>query len=80
MSCVDDGEMLRRRNMEERYLVCSSLLPRLRMAGQEEDDGITNPSTLQLMPTTASNVAKMAADLMVEYNNAEVTSHKIKNK
>jgi len=53
-----------------------SLMPRLKMADREDKDGITNPLTLQLMPTTASNVAKMAADLMVEYNIANVTSHK----
>ena len=36
-------DMLRTDGMveEERYLGCSSLLPRLRMAGQEEEDGIT---------------------------------------
>lgn len=42
MSCVDDGDAAD--GMEER-MSCLSLLPRLRMADREEDDGMTNPLT-----------------------------------
>jgi hypothetical protein len=45
MSCVDDGDAAAADGRMEERKSWLSLLPRLRMADREEEDGITNPLT-----------------------------------